>query len=414
MRHSIALRVSLVVSLACALVAPAVLTACGSKPETPPAPSTAAPAAPTAEPLVAIALPTNLNAEKVALGRRLFHDSALSGDGTVSCATCHSLDMGGAEHRRVSIGIAEHNGPINSPTVLNSSLNFVQFWDGRARTLEEQAAGPIANPLEMGGSLEAAVTSLKSKPEYVRLFSAAYSEGLTPDTLVHAIAEYERSLITPAPFDAFLGGNQTAISAQAKRGYETFKSVGCTTCHTGQNVGGSMYQKMGLVRNYFELRGTPLTEADHGRFNVTHAAGDRHMFKVPTLRNIALTAPYFHDGSQETLVAAVKLMGQVQLGRELTDAQIADIIAFLVTLTGEIPASARPTADELVPSSVPAVDSGAAGEGFSGTSVRSGSGVQSGSAGPSGAPTDGVRSRIDPAIFGTGRPGPSGFERGGS
>ena len=335
----------------CVLMA---LAACGSKSDAPGANSNAAP---TPEPLLAIRAPTNLNAAKVALGRRLFHDPILSGDNTLSCASCHSLDTGGAEHKRTSDGIRGQSGPINSPTVLNSSLNFVQFWDGRAATLEEQAAGPMGNPLEMGSSLAAAVTALQAKPVYVQLFAAAYPDGITATNLTHAIAEYERSLITPAPFDRFLGydgpGNQRvlpaegAISPRAKRGYETFKSVGCTTCHTGRNVGGSMYQKMGLVRNYFELRGTPLTEADNGRFNVTHQAGDRHMFKVPTLRNVALTAPYFHDGTQRSLEDAVKIMGQVQLGRELTEAQIGDIVAFLESLTGVLPEGARPTPDEL-------------------------------------------------------------------
>lgn len=377
-------------SLTAALVACAILTGCGSKSETPPPPAApATPPAPAVEPLVAIEAPANLNAAKVALGRRLFHDPILSRDNTLSCASCHSLDTGGAEHRTTSTGVGGFIGPINSPTVLNSSLNFVQFWDGRARTLEDQAVGPIGNPGEMGSTVEAAVAALQAKPEYVQLFAASYPDGINAANLANAIAEYERSLITPSPFDAFLGGNQTAISDQAKRGYEAFKSVGCTACHAGRAVGGAMYQKMGLVRNYFELRGTPLTDADNGRFNATHDEGDRHMFKVPTLRNIALTAPYFHDGSQQTLEAAVKTMGQVQLGRELTDAQIADIVAFLGTLTGELPAGARPTPDELRPTAPVPGDSGDTAppthSGFSGISGEHTGGARSGLDGPSGA-----------------------------
>ncbi len=351
MRPSVS-RLFVVLALSGSLLLPAALGACGSKsePATPATPAaSAAPAAPAPEPLVALAPPTNLNAAKVALGRKLFHDRILSGDGTLSCSTCHSLDMGGAEHRATSEGIRGQIGPINSPTVLNAALNFVQFWDGRARTLEEQAAGPIGNPGEMGSSIEAALTALKGRPDYVQAFAASYPEGITQTSLTHAIAEYERSLITPSPFDRFLGGDRNAISEQARRGYDTFKSVGCPACHTGQNVGGSMYQKMGLVRNYFELRGTPLTEADNGRFNVTRQESDRHRFKVPTLRNVALTAPYFHDGTRQTLAEAVKIMGQVQLGRELTEPQVADIVAFLESLTGEIPAASRPTPEEVAP-----------------------------------------------------------------
>lgn len=341
---------ALVASFAVILAAPG-LTACGPKSERPAPVAVQAPPT-TPEPLLALTAPTGLSPAKVILGRRLFHDPVLSGDNTLSCASCHSLDTGGAEHRATSIGIGGHVGPINSPTVLNSSLNFVQFWDGRARTLDEQAAGPIENPGEMGSSIRAVVTELQARPDFVGLFEAAYPDGITGTNLTNAIAEYERSLITVSPFDRFLGsdrraGDPNAISAQAKRGYETFKSVGCTTCHRGQNIGGSMYQRMGLVRNYFELRGTPLTDADNGRFNVTHAERDRHTFKVPTLRNIALTAPYFHDGSQDSLAGAVKTMGQVQLGRELTDAQVADLVAFLESLTGELPAGARLPPNEL-------------------------------------------------------------------
>jgi cytochrome c peroxidase len=385
MRTNNAAHATLVASLAVTLA----LAGCGSKAETPAAPATpttpATPATATPEPLVALALPTTLDAAKVALGRRLFHDPLLSGDGTLSCSSCHSLDAGGAEHRRTSVGIRGQVGPINSPTVLNSSLNFVQFWDGRAPNLDAQAAGPIGNPGEMGSTVDAAVTALKANPEYVTLFAAAYPDGITPTNLTNAIAEYERSLITISPFDKFLGGDQSAISAQAKIGYDTFKSVGCTGCHTGQNIGGSMYQKMGLVQNYFTLRGTPLTDADNGRFNVTHAEADRHMFKVPTLRNIALTAPYFHDGSQPELHGTVKMMGHVQLGRELTEAQIADIVAFLETLTGELPAGARPLPGEIHPDGGPMIPPST---GTSNAAPANGPNSVAPAGGPSGARSD--------------------------
>lgn len=278
---------------------------------------------------------------KVLLGRRLFHDTRLSGDGTISCASCHSLDTGGAEHRPVSVGIRGQQGPINAPTVLNSGLNFVQFWDGRAATLEEQAAGPVANPIEMGASWDAVVATLRANEQDVAEFAAIYPDGITQANITNAIAEYERSLVTPSRFDRFLRGDETALTEQERRGWATFQEVGCTACHRGANVGGTMFQRMGLVRNYFEMRGTPLTEADNGRYNVTHDEADRHKFKVPTLRNVELTAPYFHDGSQTELAGAVRIMGQVQLGRDLTDAQVNDIVAFLRSLTGTLPEHAR-------------------------------------------------------------------------
>ncbi|MBX7194781.1 MAG: cytochrome-c peroxidase [Sandaracinaceae bacterium] len=308
--------------------------------ETPPS-TTATPATPAAAPAVE-PLPTpEVAMSKVLLGRRLFHDTRLSGDGTLSCASCHSLDTGGAEHRATSQGINGQIGPINAPTVLNSGLNFVQFWDGRAADLQAQAAGPVANPGEMGASWETVVATLGASEADRTEFSAIYPDGVTQANITDAIAEYERSLATPSRFDAFLRGDQSALSADEQRGWATFQEVGCTACHRGPNVGGGMYQRMGLVRNYFELRGTPLTDADNGRFNVTHDENDRHRFKVPTLRNIELTAPYFHDGSQTELAGAVRIMGQVQLNRDLTDAQVTDIVAFLRSLTGTLPEHAR-------------------------------------------------------------------------
>jgi cytochrome c peroxidase len=330
---------------AAALVAGSVpaLVACGNKADSgAQGGQSASSQAPPPEPLAALTPPTGLDRKKVALGRSLFHDTRLSADDTISCATCHSLDTGGAEHKKTSTGIGGQVGPINAPTVLNAALNFVQFWDGRAATLEEQAGGPIANPIEMGSSIEAVLTEIRGDATYAAQFAAAYPDGVTEANLRHAIAEYERSLITPSRFDRYLRGERDAITEQERRGYETFKSVGCTACHTGAGVGGTMFQKMGLVQNYFELRGGPLTEADNGRFNVTRRESDRHVFKVPLLRNVELTAPYFHDGSQDTLEDAVRIMGRVQLGRVLTDAQVADIVAFLKSLTGEIPAEARP------------------------------------------------------------------------
>lgn len=315
--------------------------ACGGGEEAGTAAPTAstAPAAPAREPLEP--LPTvQTDARKVVLGRRLYHDTQLSGDNTLSCASCHSLDLGGADARRTSIGIRGQVGPINSPTVLNSGLNFVQFWDGRAATLEEQAVGPVENPVEMGATFEQVIPRLNADATYREAFAAIYEDGITKANIADAIAEYERTLLTPSRFDRYLKGDRGAITAEERRGYETFKEVGCTACHTGPNIGGSMYQKMGLVRDYFAVRGN-VTTADFGRYNVTRDEADRFRFKVPTLRNVALTAPYLHDGSQQSLEDVVKVMGRFQLGRDLTDAQVRDIVAFLRSLTGEIPADAR-------------------------------------------------------------------------
>ena len=301
-------------------------------------------AAPTipVEPIVPLPDVAEVDMEKVLLGRTLYFDTALSGDGTVACVTCHSMDHGGAEPRKTSIGIRGQVGPINSPTVLNSSYNFVQFWDGRAADLQEQAEGPVANPIEMGATWDGVVEKLSNDRTYVAEFAKLYADGVTKDNITDAIAEYEKSLITPSRFDKYLRGDETAITDAEKKGYETFKEAGCTACHTGIIVGGTMFQKIGLVKDYFEDRGTPITEADLGRYNVTKNEQDKHFFKVPTLRNVELTAPYLHDGSQATLEETVKLMGTYQLGRDLTDAQVNSIVAFLKSLTGELPDHARP------------------------------------------------------------------------
>jgi cytochrome c peroxidase len=263
------------------------------------------------------------------------------------------LDHGGAEPRRVSTGIRGQQGPINAPTVLNAALNFVQFWDGRAADLQRQAEGPVANPIEMGAQWPQVVERVRAEATYVSAFTAAgYADGVTQANITAAIAEYERSLRTPSRFDQHLLGDESALSDQERRGYEAFKSVGCPSCHSGPGIGGTTYQRMGAVRNYFADRGN-LTEADNGRFNVTHQEGDRHMFKVPLLRNVENTAPYLHDGTQATLPDVVRVMGRYQLGMDLSQNQIDDITAWLRSLTGELPANAREPASA-APAAVPA------------------------------------------------------------
>ncbi len=279
--------------------------------------------------------------QKMELGRQLYFDVALSGDNTVSCASCHAFEHGGAEPRAVSTGIRAQQGPINAPTVLNSAFNFVQFWDGRADSLEAQAAGPVANPLEMGSEWAQVIEELKENPEYVARFAALYPDGITQANVTNAIAEYERSLVTPSRFDLYLAGDRTALTEVEQRGYGAFKQFGCTSCHNGVNIGGGSFQKMGNRVEWFPTLGRELTDADYGRFNVTHDEAHRHQFKVPTLRNVALTGPYMHDGSQTRLEDVVRIMGHYQLGIDIPPARIEEIVAFLEALTGEIPATAR-------------------------------------------------------------------------
>jgi cytochrome c peroxidase len=279
--------------------------------------------------------------DKVTLGRRLFHDPGLSRDGTVSCASCHALDRGGVDGRRVSTGIRNQLGPINSPTVLNARFNVAQFWDGRAADLAEQAGGPITNPLEMGNGWDTVIATLSRDPSYVQSFGQSYSDGITPANVRDAIAAYEHILLTPSRFDRYLRGASREFTAEEREGAGLFVSVGCTQCHSGVNVGGGLFQRMGVRHDYFAARGN-LTEADNGRFNVTRQESDRHVFKVPTLRNVALTAPYFHDGAVATLDEAVRAMAHYQLDRTLTDEEVSRISAFLRTLTGELPAEALP------------------------------------------------------------------------
>lgn len=239
----------------------------------------------------------SIDRDKMLLGRRLYHDPALSGDGSISCATCHMLSHGGAEPRRSSTGIRGQIGPINSPTVLNSVYNFRQFWDGRAADLAEQAAGPVSNPIEMGGDWPVILERLQEDDEYPAAFTAAYGEeGITQENVIDAIVQYESYLVTPSPFDRWLRGDDDALTEQQQRGLRAFMTTGCQACHSGRNLGGASYQKLGAVHDYFERRGGRMTEADHGRFNVTQEEGDRHMFKVPTLRNVAVTGPYMHNG----------------------------------------------------------------------------------------------------------------------
>jgi cytochrome c peroxidase len=283
-------------------------------------------------PLVA---PTGLDPRKVALGEKLFRDKRLSADDTIACATCHVLESGGVDHRRLSAGIGGAEVPLNAPTVFNSGLSFRQFWNGRVGTLEEQVDGPLTGAVEMGADWEHVLGKLGKDAALASEIGAIYPSGANATNVRDAIATFERSLVTPGSrFDRYLGGDAQAINAEETRGYRIFTDFGCVSCHQGAGIGGNMFQRFGVLGDYFKDRGNE-TAADLGRYNVTHAEEDRHVFKVPSLRNVAVTAPYFHDGSAETLDAAVHVMARYQLARELEPAEASALVAFLKTLTGE-------------------------------------------------------------------------------
>ncbi len=285
------------------------------------------------EPVSPIAAAKVTHPGKVELGKKLWFDPRLSKSGFISCNSCHNLSMGGSDNLKTSIGDKWQKGPINSPTVLNSSLNVAQFWDGRAKDLKEQAGGPIANPGEMAFSHDLAVDMLRSIPQYVAEFKKVFGhDQLTIEEVTQAIAAFEETLVTPnARFDKWLKGDKKAITAQELRGYQLFKSSGCVACHNGPNLGGTSFQKMGLVEPY------KTDNPAEGRSAVTGNDAERFNFKVPTLRNVELTYPYFHDGAADTLAEAVDTMGRIQLGKKFSEQENADIVAFLKTLTGEQP-----------------------------------------------------------------------------
>ncbi len=268
------------------------------------------------------------NKEKALLGKMLFFDPRLSKDGTVSCASCHDLENGGDDGLSVSVGVEGKKGNINAPTVLNSRYNFVQFWDGRAKDLKEQVPGPVQNPVEMGSDFEDIVKKLNKDKFYVKEFTKLYKEPISREHIIDAIAEFEKALVTPSRFDAYLLGDKDILTEEEIEGYELFKSYGCISCHNGKNIGGNLYQKLGIVI-------PENTQKWEGRFAVTKNKEDLHYFKVPTLRNISKTAPYFHEGDVKTLEETINIMAYYQLGITLTKDQINKIKAFLKSLDGD-------------------------------------------------------------------------------
>lgn len=284
-----------------------------------------------------------LTRARVDLGALLFFDPRLSSSGVFSCNSCHNVGMGGVDGLETSIGHGWQKGPRNSPTVYNAVFNAAQFWDGRAADLREQAKGPVQASVEMNNTPDRVEATLRSMPAYVAAFGQAFpgdGNPVTFENMARAIESFEAMLITPnARFDQFLLGDDRAMTDEEKRGLATFMEAGCVSCHNGINVGGQDYFAFGLVER---PGGSVLPEGDRGRFAVTETASDDYVFRAAPLRNVALTAPYFHSGVVWDLAEAVEIMGVSQLGTELTPEQAADIVAFLGTLTGEMPEIVSP------------------------------------------------------------------------
>ena len=290
------------------------------------------------EPITPLPLSVQVNAAKAKLGGALFSDKRLSANNKISCASCHDLSKGhGTDLKQFSTGIDGQLGGRNAPTVYNAVFNFTQFWDGRADSLASQALGPVTNPIEMGmSSWDDVVDKLKGDAAYEKSFKSVYGAKMTAETIVDAIAEFEKTLITSnSSFDQYLRGDKKAITETQKRGYKLFKSYGCIACHQGQNVGGNMYQKFGVLEDIVLQNGS--LARDLGRYNVTKNEWDKRVFKVPSLRLAVKTPPYFHDGSIATIEEAVDVMIKFQLGRKVPEADREAIIAFLGSLVGDLP-----------------------------------------------------------------------------
>jgi cytochrome c peroxidase len=299
--------------------------------------SAAAPVAFTAEPITPIEVPSGLDPAKVALGKRLFGDERLSHGDQIACMTCHPLNQGGTDHSALRASPAD-GAPLdyNIPGIFNAALNFRFNWTGRFRTLEEQNEFVLLNPrLMMNASWEEILSRLRAESVYRETFAATYGGSVERAFVLDALAFYERSLVTPdAPFDRYLRGDRTAITRAEEEGYRLFKSLGCVSCHQGRNVGGNLFERFGIFEEPYPPDAS-LRSVDLGRFSSTGRERDRYVFRVPSLRNIAQTGPYFHDGSAPTLKIAVRVMAQKQLGRRLKGGEVDLLVGFLKTLTGQ-------------------------------------------------------------------------------
>lgn len=303
------------------------------------------------EPIAPIVPFENLDPSIILLGERLFHDPGLSRNGKISCASCHDVERGGDDGRATPLGFDDTPGKMNAPTVLNAALNHAQFWDGRADTLEEQVGSPINNPDEMNSDWPRVVKFLTNNRRYNDEFVANFGEEPSEALVRTALATYQRALLTVgSPFDKWLQGDETALSADVYSGYHLFKKLNCVACHNGENVGGHIFQPLGKVQEYFTAQ-RPAREEDLGRFNVTGRDEDKHVFRVPSLRNVELTAPYLHDGSVESLEDAVKVMIEHQVGAQSNPEDIRRLVLFLESLTAptpEMPKLPKPALDKPV------------------------------------------------------------------
>lgn len=317
--------------LPCALL----LTSCEEP--VPAAPAVPVPAQTLAEgPITPIPTDLPVDPDKAALGRALFHDPRLSRNDSIACAHCHPLDRYGMDGQVTSTGIDGRRGSLNTPSVYNSRLNFRQFWDGRAASLEEQVDGPLTHPAEMDSNWPAALAKLGADPALQAMARQAFGREIDADVVRGALAAFQETLITPdAPFDRYLRGDTQALDARAREGWRLFRELGCVSCHQGSNIGGNMYARLGLFDSYFSERNPQPT--DLGRYNVTGKEADRYKFKVPSLRNVARTAPYFHDGGVATLPQAVEMIASTQLGLQLSTEERDLLVAFLESLTGRLP-----------------------------------------------------------------------------
>lgn len=287
------------------------------------------------EPIVPIPEVSGLNLDKVELGKKLFNDTRLSHNNKIACASCHQLETGGDDNKAAGLSHDGSRQPINTPTIFNARYNFRQNWDGSVRTLAGQIDKVIHDELKANTNWYALIGELSLDEDLSSEFSRIYTSKLSKESYVDALNEYLLSLVTPnARFDLYLKGDETAINAEEKSGYRLFKELGCISCHQGINIGGNLYQKLGIFYDYFASRGN-VTQADYGRANFSGREADKHVFKVPTLRNIENTAPYLHDGSAETLREVIEIMAKTQLGKDIDSNDVYLIEQFLKTLTGQ-------------------------------------------------------------------------------
>lgn len=286
------------------------------------------------EPITPIPLSVDLPADRVALGQRLFNDPKLAGKSHLACADCHILEAGGDDGRQIADGPGSGKMSLNTPTLFNVAYNGRIGWFGSHTSLQAQASTDLAKRTHDSQPWPAIISYLRGNDKYRREFDTIYSDGITEDNVLDALITFERSLITPnAPFDRWLRGDETALDPLALEGYQRFQDLGCISCHQGVNIGGNLFQRIGIFGDFFADKET-LTPADQGRFSLTARERDRHVFRVPSLRNVAVTAPYFHDGRTESLREAIELVGRYQLNRELSDSDLDRLQAFLKSLTG--------------------------------------------------------------------------------